>query len=63
MTRRWTGDRCATRLRPNDRACSLRIPHLTHLRPGEWTIQQITGRDRTAIARFEQPDLALALTW
>ena len=26
------------------------FPHLTHLRPGEWTIQQITGRDRTAIA-------------
>jgi hypothetical protein len=30
------------------------FPHLSHLRPGEWTIQQVTGRDRTAIARFEQ---------
>jgi hypothetical protein len=30
------------------------FPRLTHLRPGEWTIQQVTGRDRTAIARFEQ---------
>lgn len=29
-------------------------PHLMHLRPGEWTVQQVTGRDRTAIARFEQ---------
>src|SRR5262249_46279617 len=28
--------------------------HLSHLRPGEWTIQQIKGRDRAAIARFEQ---------
>ena len=30
------------------------FPHLSHLRPGEWTIQQITGRDRTAIAGFEK---------
>src|SRR3984957_7791211 len=30
------------------------FPHLGHLRPGDWMIQQITGRDRTAIARFEQ---------
>ena len=27
---------------------------LSHLRPGEWTVQQVTGRDRSAIARFEQ---------
>jgi hypothetical protein len=37
------------------------FPHLTHLRPGEWTIQQITGRDRTAIARFEQYAHLIAL--
>ncbi len=30
------------------------FPHLSHLRPGQWSIQQITSRDRTAIARFEQ---------
>ena len=30
------------------------FPHLAHLRPGDWMIQQITSRDRTAIARFEQ---------
>lgn len=37
------------------------FPHLSHLRPGEWTIQQITGRDRTAIARFEQYSHLIAL--
>jgi hypothetical protein len=37
------------------------FPHLTHLRPGDWTIQQITGRDRTAIARFEQYSHLIAL--
>jgi hypothetical protein len=37
------------------------FPRLTHLRPGEWTIQQITGRDRTAIARFEQYSHLVAL--
>ncbi len=37
------------------------FPHLTHLRPGEWTIQQITARDRTAIARFEQYSHLIAL--
>ncbi len=37
------------------------FPHLAHLRPGEWTIQQITGRDRTAIARFEQYHHLIAL--
>jgi hypothetical protein len=34
---------------------------LTHLRPGEWHIQQITGRERTAIARFEQYSHLVAL--
>jgi hypothetical protein len=37
------------------------FPHLAHLRPGDWTIQQITGRDRTAIARFEQYHHLIAL--
>jgi hypothetical protein len=37
------------------------FPHLGHLRPGDWTIQQITGRDRTAIARFEQYHHLIAL--
>ena len=37
------------------------FPRLAHLRPGEWTIQQITGRDRTAIARFEQYSHLVAL--
>lgn len=30
------------------------FPRLPHLRPGDWTVQQISGRDRTAIARYEQ---------
>jgi len=30
------------------------LPRLSHLRPGEWKIQQITGRERTVIARYEQ---------
>jgi NgoMIV restriction enzyme len=37
------------------------FPHLAHLRPGEWSILQITGRDRTAIARFEQYSHLVAL--
>ena len=37
------------------------FPHLTHLRPGKWTIQQVTGRDRTTIARFEQYSHLVAL--
>jgi len=37
------------------------FPHLGHLRPGDWTIQQITGRDRTALARFEQYHHLIAL--
>jgi hypothetical protein len=37
------------------------FPHLGHLRPGEWAIQQITGRGRTAIARFEQYHHLIAL--
>ena len=28
--------------------------HLAHLRPGQWTVQQVTGRNRTAIAQYEQ---------
>jgi hypothetical protein len=30
------------------------FPRLPHLRPGNWTIQQISGRERTIIARYEQ---------
>jgi hypothetical protein len=37
------------------------FPHLSHLRPGDWTIQRITARDRTAIARFEQYSHLIAL--
>ena len=37
------------------------FPRLAHLRPGGWTIQQITGRDRTVIARFEQYSHLIAL--
>jgi hypothetical protein len=34
---------------------------LAHLRPGDWSIQQITGRERTVIARFEQYSHLVAL--
>lgn len=37
------------------------FPHLAHLRPGDWQIQQITGRDRTTIARYEQYSHLVAL--
>ena len=37
------------------------FPRLKDLRPGRWTIQQITGRERTAIARFEQYSHLIAL--
>jgi hypothetical protein len=37
------------------------FPLLIHLRPGDWTVQQVTGRDRTAIARFEQYSHLVAL--
>jgi hypothetical protein len=37
------------------------FPRLAHLRPGGWTIQQITRRDRTTIARFEQYSHLIAL--
>ena len=37
------------------------FPHLSHLRPGEWAIQQIKGRDRTALARYEQYSHLIAL--
>lgn len=43
------------------RFISQAFPHLMHLRPGRWTIQQITGRDHTAIARFEQYAHLIAL--
>ena len=34
---------------------------LGHLRPGRWTIQQVTGRERTLIARYEQYSHLIAL--
>jgi NgoMIV restriction enzyme len=37
------------------------FPHLSHLRPGDWTIEQIKGRGRTTIARFEQYSHLVAL--
>jgi hypothetical protein len=37
------------------------FPRLKHLRPGEWAIQQVTARDRTALARFEQYSHLVAL--
>jgi hypothetical protein len=37
------------------------FPRLSHLRPGEWSIQQVTARDRTALARFEQYSHLVAL--
>lgn len=37
------------------------FPHLSHLRPGEWTIQQVTRRKRTAIAKYEQYAHLIAL--
>jgi hypothetical protein len=37
------------------------FPRLKHLRLGEWAIQQIKGRGRTAIARFEQYSHLVAL--
>ncbi len=37
------------------------FPRLNHLRPGKWAITQITGRERTVIARFEQYAHLIAL--
>ncbi len=37
------------------------FPRLRHLRPGRWGIQQIGGRERTAIARYEQYAHLIAL--
>lgn len=37
------------------------FPKLVHLRPGQWSIQQVTARDRTVIARFEQYAHLIAL--
>jgi hypothetical protein len=40
-------DACATFVRTTFLA-------LTHLRPGRWKVQQVTGRNRLAIAQYEQ---------
>ncbi len=37
------------------------FPHLSHLRPGNWIIEQIKGRGQTAIARFDQYSHLVAL--
>jgi hypothetical protein len=37
------------------------FPRLSHLRPGEWAIEQITARARTVLARFEQYSHLIAL--
>jgi len=37
------------------------FPKLPHLRPGKWTVQQIGGRERTLIARYEQYSHLIAL--
>jgi hypothetical protein len=37
------------------------FPKLPHLRPGTWTVQQIGGRERTLIARYEQYSHLIAL--
>lgn len=37
------------------------FPKLSHLRPGKWTVQQIGGRERTLIARYEQYSHLIAL--
>jgi hypothetical protein len=37
------------------------FPRLSHLRPGRWSIQQIGGRERTVIARYEQYAHLIAL--
>lgn len=37
------------------------FPRLKHLRPGRWSIQQVSGRERTMIARYEQYAHLIAL--
>lgn len=37
------------------------FPRFNHLRPGRWQITQITGRERTVIARYEQYAHLIAL--
>ena len=37
------------------------FPRLNHLRPGRWGIQQISGRERTVIARYAQYSHLVAL--
>jgi hypothetical protein len=62
-----TGARLAGQMSGNQfeaitcRFISQTFPRLMHLRPGLWTIQQVTGRDRTALARFEQYAHLIAL--
>jgi hypothetical protein len=62
-----TGARLAGQMSGNQfevitcRFISQAFPRLMHLRPGRWTIQQVTGRDRTALARFEQYSHLIAL--
>lgn len=62
-----TGARLAGQMSGNEfevitcKFISQTFPHLTHLRPGDWTIEQIKGRGRTTIARFEQYSHLVAL--
>lgn len=37
------------------------FPRLSHLRPGMWRVMQVTGRERTAIAKYEQYAHLIAL--
>jgi hypothetical protein len=62
-----TGARLAGQMSGNEfevitcKFISQTFPHLSHLRPGEWTIEQIKGRRRTTIARYEQYSHLVAL--
>jgi hypothetical protein len=62
-----TGARLAGQMSGNEfevitcKFISQTFPHLSHLRPGEWTIEQIKGRGRTTIARFDQYSHLVAL--
>lgn len=62
-----TGARLAGQMSGNEfeaitcKFISQTFPHLSHLRPGEWAIQQITGRNRAAIAQYEQYHHLIAL--
>lgn len=37
------------------------FPHLAHLRPGEWSVEQVKGRSGLTLARFEQYSHLIAL--